>query len=278
MDYLSEIDLNDPKVTEHLDELSLWSAPFGMMMLNRVPMRRGVTILDVGCGTGFLTLELAQRCGPDSTIVAVDPWAPVMDRLRSKIAYLGLENVWLIQDDAANIDLPDSSADFVVSNLGINNFDNADAVLQACFRVAKPGGRLFLTTNVVGHMGEFYREFLNVIIECGLSECLAAFDAHVSHRQTVQSISGMLTSAGFEIADVVTDSFRMRYADGSSFLRHYFMRLGFMPAWKVILPEDAVESAFISLESRLNQVASEQGELSITIPMACIEAAKPFSG
>jgi len=118
MDYLSEIDLDDPKVTEHLDELSLWSAPFGMMMLNRVPMRRGVTILDVGCGTGFLTLELAQRCGPDSTIVAVDPWAPVMDRLRSKIAYLGLENVWLIQDDAANIDLPDSSADLSFRTLG----------------------------------------------------------------------------------------------------------------------------------------------------------------
>ena len=118
MDYLSEIDLDDPKVTEHLDELSRWSAPFGMMMLSRVPMRRGVTILDVGCGTGFLTLELAQRCGPDSTIVAVDPWAPVMDRLRSKIAYLGLENVWLIQDDAANIDLPDSSADLSFRTLG----------------------------------------------------------------------------------------------------------------------------------------------------------------
>ena len=276
MDYLDEIDLDDHAIAENLDELPLWSAPFGMMILDRVPMRTGITVLDIGCGTGFLTLELAQRCGPDSTVIAVDPWAPVMDRLRYKIAYLGLENIRLIQDDAANIDLPGSSVDVVVSNLGLNNFDNAEAVLQACYRATKLGGKMLLTTNPVGHMREFYRVFRDVIIECGFPDRLDAFDAHVAHRQTVRSVSDMLTDAGFETVDSVIDSFRMRFADGSSFLRHYLIRIRFIPAWKALLPEGEVESAFRSLEHKLNQVANEQGELSMTIPMACIEARKPL--
>ena len=68
----------------------------------------------------------------------------------------------------------------------------------------------------------------------------------------------------------------MRFADGSSFLRHYFIRLGFIPAWKSDLPDDEVESTFRTLEHRLNEVALEQGEISMTIPMACIEASKPY--
>ena len=101
-------------------------------------------------------MELAQRCGPNATVIAADPWAAGMKRLRRKIDHLGLGNVILIESDAVTVELADESIDLVVSNLGINNFENADAVLRACFRVARPDGRLFLTTNLAGHMAEFY--------------------------------------------------------------------------------------------------------------------------
>src|SRR5437868_4202240 len=114
------------------------------MLLDRVRLRRGMTILDVGAGTGFLSIELAQRCGPDATVIAVDPWKAAMARLTRKANHIGIANVRILVQDAATIDLPDASVDLIVSNLGINNFDNAEAVLQTCFRVAKPGADLFL--------------------------------------------------------------------------------------------------------------------------------------
>src|SRR5712691_1804159 len=138
--------------------------------------------------------------------------------------YLGIENVRLIEHDAAELDLPEASIDVVVSNLGINNFANADAVLRTCFRVAKPGGRLVLTTNLVGHMREFYDVYRATLIELGLAERLAALDAHINHRATLASVSAQLDCAGFELLGVATDSCRMRFADGSSFLRHYCIR------------------------------------------------------
>ena len=273
---LEPIDFANPEVAAHYDELPLWSAPFGLMLLDRVPMRPGFTVLDVGAGTGFLTVELAQRCGAGATVIAVDPWSVAMQRLRRKVEYLGLRNVRLLEQDAATIDLPDASVDVIVSNLGINNFENADAVLRTCFRVAKQGAVLLLTTNLVGHMREFYEVYRATLLELGLTDRLDALDAHVRHRATVESVTGLLERAGFQQLAATTDTFRMRYADGSSLLRHYFIRLGFLPAWKEILPPDDVARTFAALSRKLDAVAAERGELALTIPMACVEARKPL--
>ena len=96
MNYLETIDLTHPDVGDLFDELPLWSAPFGLLLLERVPIDPGLTFLDVGAGTGFLTVELAQRCGARSTVIAVDPWAAAMQRLRRKVEYLGLGNACVV--------------------------------------------------------------------------------------------------------------------------------------------------------------------------------------
>jgi arsenite methyltransferase len=235
-------------------------------------LKPGIVILDVGAGTGFLTVELAQRCGPTAQVIAVDPWKMAMDRLRRKLDFLGLTNVVLLEQDAAALDMPDESVDLIVSNLGVNNFDNADAVLRECFRVAKPDGRIFMTSNLVGHMAELYDTFRTTLVELGQTESLANLDTHINHRATVESMTRLLRQAGFVVADVATDSFRMRFADGSSLLRHYFIRLGFVPGWKSVVPPDSHEKTFEAFECNLNAVAEVQGELALTIPMACIEA------
>ncbi len=275
MQYLEEIAYKTPEFGDLYDELPLWSAPFGLMLLEHVGLRPGMTILDVGAGTGFLTLELAQRCGCDAVVIAVDPWEAAITRLTRKLDHLGIQNVRALAQDVAAIDLPDASVDLIVSNLGINNFDNREAALRSCFRVAKPGARLFLTTNLVGHMAEFYDAYRSVLVELGFSDRLAVLDAHIGHRATVDSVKSLLEGEGFEFVEAVTRSFRERFVDGSSLLRHYFIRLGFVPAWKSVAPEGAVEPTFAALEHRLNTIAAERGELSLTIPAACIQACKP---
>ena len=278
MDYLEEIDFSAAEVSELFDELPLWSAPFGLLLLDRVPMKSGLTILDVGAGTGFLTIELAERCGSGTKVIAVDPWKGAVDRLRRKISQRHLENIILFEQDAATLELPDATVDVIVSNLGLNNFDDPGRVLRMCFRVAKPGATLLLTTNLVGHMAEFYEVYRAVLIELGQSDRLAALEAHINHRGTVDSVARLVEGAGFQAVDVVTNSFRMRFADGSSLLRHYFIRLGFVQGWKSVARVDAHQETFEKLEQRLNAVAQERGELALTIPVACLAGRKQSAG
>ncbi len=275
MKYLEEIDYKKPEFGDLYDELPLWSAPFGLMLLEHVPIHPGMTILNVGAGTGFMTIELAQRCGPNALVIAVDPWEAAMNRLVRKLEHLGIRNVRTLLQDAATIDLPEASVDLIVSNLGINNFDNAEAVLGTCFRIARPGASLVLSTNLAGHMSEFYEAYRSVLVELGFDGQLAALEAHISRRATVASLRTMLERAGFEFVEAATRSYRERFVDGSSLLRHHFIRLGFVPGWKSIAPEGSVETTFAALEQRLNRLAAEHGELSLTIPAACIQARKP---
>jgi len=275
MKYLEPIDHQSPEFGELYDELPLWSARFGLMLLDQVELRPGITILDVGAGTGFLSVELAQRCGAEAKVIAVDPWAAAIKRLERKTDYLGIQNVRTVVDDVAAIDLPEASVDLIVSNLGINNFDNPEAALRSCFRVAKPGAGMYLTTNLVGHMSEFYEAYRSVLAELGFREQLAALDEHVSRRASVDSVRALLERSGFKFSEAVAWSFRERFVDGSALLRHYFIRLGFVSAWKAIAPQWAIEATFAALERRLNAIAAQRGELSLTIPAACIQARKP---
>jgi ubiquinone/menaquinone biosynthesis C-methylase UbiE len=276
LQYLKDIDHTLPQFGDLYDELPLWSARFGVMLLDRVEMRPGVTILDAGAGTGFLTIELAQRCGPGATVIAVDPWEAAMTRLACKVDRLGLRNVRLLVQDVAAVDLPGASVDLVVSNLGINNFDDPDAALRACHRFAKPGAGLVLTTNVIGHMAEFYEVYRDVLEGMGFADRLPVLDAHINHRATVDSLRLRLERSGFTFVDAVNQSFRERFVDGSSLLRHHFIRLGFVPGWKAVAPPDAVEATFAALEERLNAVAARRGGLELTVPAGCVRARKPI--
>ena len=154
MTYLDDIDFQTPEFGDLYDELPLWSARFGLLLLEQVELRPGITLLDVGAGTGFLSIELAQRCGTDASVIAVDPWQAAITRLNRKLTHLRLENIRTLVQDVATLDLPDSSVDLIVSNLGINNFENPEAALRTCFP-GRETRQLYLTTNLVGHMAEF---------------------------------------------------------------------------------------------------------------------------
>lgn len=75
------------------DELSLWSAPFGLKLLDVVVLRPGIVALDVGCGTGFPLVELGQRLGPSAHVHGVDPWGTALARARDKLEVYGVSNV-----------------------------------------------------------------------------------------------------------------------------------------------------------------------------------------
>jgi arsenite methyltransferase len=275
VNYLDPIDFTTPGFGELYDELPLWSAPFGLALLERVPLLSQGTILDVGAGTGFLALELAERCGPNTTVIAVDPWQRGVERLRRKLEHHGLTNVRVIEQDAALVDLPNGSVDLIVSNLGINNFDDPHAVLRTCFRVARSGAKVLLTTNPVGHMAELYDVYRSVLIELGQEDRLPLLEAHIAHRGTVDSCSALLETQGFRVVEVIQKSFRLRFVDGSALLRHYFIRMGFVPGWKSIAAPDQIERTFETLEHRLNDHANKHGEVSLTIPVLCLVATKP---
>jgi arsenite methyltransferase len=265
-------DFTAPDTVAAYDELPLWCALAGLFLLEHLPLPRGATVLDVGCGTGFPLLELAQRLGAGATVHGLDPWGEALQRARFKAKIIGIANATLIRGDGAAMPFPAARFDLVVSNLGINNFADPDAVLAECGRVLKRGGRLALTSNVEGHMAELYALYAEILAERGEAEAETALHWHVAHRGTVAGIGERVRRAGLRVARAVQRDFPMRFADGSALLRHYFIRLGFLDGWRSVVTPETEREIFGALEARLNQLAAERGDLTLTVPLAYIEA------
>jgi arsenite methyltransferase len=252
-------DFNSSSFVDHYDELPLWSAMFGAVLLERVPLAPGTVALDVGCGTGFPLLELAQRLGPGSFVHGIDPWMTAVARAERKRRQWGVRNAMLHAGDAARLPFRNASVHLIVSNLGLNNFADAPAAIAECRRVLHRGGVLALTTNLVGHMREFYEIFEAVLPPSRH----AALREHVEHRATLDRLRGLLDRAGFFVRAVHEDTFVMRYANGAALLSHDFVRFGFFPAWQEVAGEADV---FEELAARL------PSPLTLTIPRAYVEA------
>ena len=81
-----------------------------------VAARAGETGLDVGCGPGFLACELAAEVSPEGCIVAIDMSSHSVDATAARAEKRGLAGVAKVQvGDAANLDFPDNTFDFVVA-------------------------------------------------------------------------------------------------------------------------------------------------------------------
>ncbi len=264
-------DFSSPRVIAAYDELPLWSAMFGLLLLDEVPMAGVQTALDVGCGTGFPLIELAERLGPAAEVHGLDPWGAALARAAEKIASRETPNITLHEGSATTMPFADQAFDLIVSNLGVNNFEDRAGSIRECRRVAKPGAVLALTTNLQDHMQEFYAIFDAVLRVSGDREARRNLEEHIRHRATVAGVRDLLEHGGFSVRRVVEKTTRMRFANGTALLNHYFIKLAFLDAWKKLVPGRESET-FLLLRHKLDEAANQAGEISLTIPMAYVES------
>jgi len=97
------------------------------------------TVVEFGPGTGQLTVEVAPAC---ARVAAVDVSAPMLDRLRAKVAERGLENVELVQAGLLSYDREPGSVDVVYSRLALHHIPDFWKVLalERLRRMLRPGG------------------------------------------------------------------------------------------------------------------------------------------
>lgn len=263
------------KYIDGLDELCVWSAPFGLKLLEFVAYKKNITALDIGFGTGFPLTELAMRLGNSTTVYGIDPWKEAIERAKTKINCYGITNVKIMEGVAESIPLADHSVDLITSNNGINNVNDMDKALSECARILKPGGQFVQTMNLDQSMFEFYSQMESVFKEMGFKQQISHIHEHIAHkRPSIDRMKALLQKQGFIIKDLEYDQFNYRFADGTAMLNHYFIRLAFMDSWVALLPADNADEIFERIEVRLNEYAQRYGGLKLSIPFALINVTK----
>ena len=138
-----------PATTPWDERVASWetvaaSPVFGRLadrVLTLADVRDGDVVVDLGAGTGLLTLPAARRA---QTVHAIDYSAPMLERLAEHARTEQLANVSCVQADLRLLPLADESASIVVSSYAFHHLphDAKELALSEARRMLRPGGRL----------------------------------------------------------------------------------------------------------------------------------------
>lgn len=114
----------------------------GLLAMDRLEPEPGQHIVDLGCGTGQTTVELARRVGPDGSVVGFDIATAMLERARENAAAAGVGNVSFEHADVQSSDIGNGRFDGAFSRFGVMFFADPVRAFTNVKRALKPGGRL----------------------------------------------------------------------------------------------------------------------------------------
>lgn len=180
-----------------------------------IPLHREMHALEIGCGTGLVTLALCRNVG---TILATDTSTGMLEALRKKLVELGVENVRpSLLDLAANEAIPGGEKfHLIYSSMALHHIEDTAALLRACARLLEPGGYLAIAdleqedgtfhSDMAGvrHLGFNPSSLISLAADCGFSN-ITSRRAHTVQKENSQGIQRsfpvfLLTAQKAEVA------------------------------------------------------------------------------
>jgi arsenite methyltransferase len=162
--------------------------------VERLDLKPGETVLDLGSGGGIDAFLAARQVGPTGRVIGVDMTPEMLVRARSAATRAGFENVEFREGRLEAMPVDTASVDAITSNCVINLVPDKSAVFREAVRVLRPGGRLVVSDIVLdGALPEVIAQDLMAWVGC------------VAGALPREEYFAHLRAAGFDEIDVLKD-------------------------------------------------------------------------
>jgi ubiquinone/menaquinone biosynthesis C-methylase UbiE len=118
------------------------------MIIEDSGIQQGMTVADIGCGPGRVTIPVAQKVGLSGQVVAVDIQEEMLNKVKEKAQKAHLNNIMFLQTGVGEGRLESNKFDRILLVSVLGEIPNQKAALQEIFNALKPGGILSITETV----------------------------------------------------------------------------------------------------------------------------------
>jgi SAM-dependent methyltransferase len=150
--------------------------------LDALNLKAGMSVADVGAGTGYMSLKLSKRVGPAGKVYAEDVQPEMLQKVRTNAAKAKASNVVTVQGSFTDPMLPKGQMDLVLLVDVYHEFSEPQKMLRGIRESLKPDGRLVLL--------EYRKEDPKIPIR-------------EEHKMTVAEVRTELEAEGFHLAQVI---------------------------------------------------------------------------
>ena len=261
------------------DVLPLYARRFGQLALRGLNLRPAAQVLEIGCATGDLTLELARRLDDRSHITALELSAPLAAQARAKLAAVpGVASRITIHQTATplhpSLVLPDSVFDICVSNLGLAEAEDPARTVVELASMLKPAGELVLTAPLRGTWAEFLDIYRQVLRDEGKGDSLAGLEAYVAAQPDGDTCARWLEQAGLTNVEVAVDRWELLFKSAREFFFTPVIHEGPLSSWKHIAGRgDEMQDVFFFTKEAIDAYFAG-GIFSVTIVGAAVKGWK----
>jgi len=211
-------------------------------LIEMLAPRAGERILDLGCGTGHLTAQLA---GLGAEVVGIDSSVSMIAQARQNFPKVKFQLA-----DARDLRF-DTPFDAVFSNAALHWIRDADRVVQSIARALKEGGRLVLEMGAKGNIARVMAGIEEVLREHGYPA------AHSWYFPTLAEYSAILERYGFEVREARTFTRWNKLEHPERGLREWLEM--FAGAYFENIPEDKRPALVEAIEGKLRPVLFRDG-------------------
>lgn len=235
-------------------------------------LREGMTVADVCCGIGDFAVLLRKEFKP-ARLVAVDHSRPFLHYATQVARDFGIGDIEYQFGDATNLLLPDDSFDFVTSRLSLQVFDQPEKILRELVRICRPGGRVYLTNEMMAHNYGYPRHESVSWAYNRINEMCATLGMDMSFGPKMFSL---MTDLGFEDIRVETVDITNRNTAADDFARVIESWEGYVTgelSTATQQPREMVERLRAGLRDHIYAIRSRRGYA--TWPLYVASGRKP---
>jgi SAM-dependent methyltransferase len=152
--------------------------------LDKIGIREGITVADVGAGVGYFTVRLARRVGPSGKVYAVDVQPEMLSILKQRAAKAKLTNIVTVLGSESDPRLPPNTLDLILLVDVYHEFSQPQKMLRRMSEALKNDGRLVLL--------EYRKEDPHIPIR-------------TEHKMSINEVKSELEAEGLRVEKVLND-------------------------------------------------------------------------
>ena len=133
-------------------------------------IREGMTVLDMGCGTGYFTTEIARQVGSSGKVIAADLQQGMLDILKSKVRGTDIEGRIVLHKCEADRIGAGEKVDLAVAFFMVHEVPDKKKLLQELKSMLKPGGSIYIVEYRMHPPVKVFNEMVDIANSVGLVE------------------------------------------------------------------------------------------------------------